>query len=212
MPVELKESGPAVVSPETVEAEEAGDDVEEARVHDPKNLLLDDDCYCCARVAKNWLICGRKRGRWPATCFVGPDWPCMCCTYSLILAPSGAFLVLVAPRVHAAVVAGGALTLGALLAAFSLTACSDPGIVYRELGSDDVARRFCSRCDFERPIEARHCYDCDLCVRDLDHHCPWTGKCIGAKTIRNFYAFLVCLLVHLVYVVVMTVYFFVRPK
>ena len=90
-------------------------------------------------------------------------------------------------------------------------ACSDPGIVYRELGSDDVARRFCSRCDFERPIEARHCYDCDLCVRDLDHHCPWTGKCIGAKTIRNFYAFLVCLLVHLVYVVVMTVYFFVRP-
>ena len=55
MPVELKESGSAVVSPETVEAEEAGDDVEEARVHDPKNLLLDDDCYCCARVAKNWL-------------------------------------------------------------------------------------------------------------------------------------------------------------
>ena len=92
MPVELKESGSAVVSPETVEAEEAGDDVEEARVHDPKNLLLDDDCHCCARVAKNWLICGRKRGRWPATCFVGPDWPCMCCTYSLILAPSGAFL------------------------------------------------------------------------------------------------------------------------
>ena len=85
MPVELKESGSAVVSPETVEAEEAGDDVEEARVHDPKNLLLDDDCHCCARVAKNWLICGRKRGRWPATCFVGPDWPCMCCTYSLIL-------------------------------------------------------------------------------------------------------------------------------
>ena len=75
MPVELKESGSAVVSPETVEAEEAGDDVEEARVHDPKNLLLDDDCHCCARVAKNWLICGRKRGRWPATCFVGPDWP-----------------------------------------------------------------------------------------------------------------------------------------
>ncbi|KAH8070089.1 DHHC palmitoyltransferase [Aureococcus anophagefferens] len=177
MPVELKESGSAVVSPETVEAEEAGDDVEEARVHDPKNLLLDDDCHCCARFnsgAERRLPRARRAA-------------------------------------HAAVVAGGALTLGALLAAFSLTACSDPGIVYRELGSDDVARRFCSRCDFERPIEARHCYDCDLCVRDLDHHCPWTGKCIGAKTIRNFYAFLVCLLVHLVYVVVMTVSFFVRP-
>ena len=42
-------------------------------------------------------------------------------------------------------------------------------------------------------------------------HLPVQGQCIGAKTIRNFYAFLVCLLVHLVYVVVMTVYFFVRP-
>ena len=58
--------------------------------------------------------------------------------------------------------------------AFSSAACSDPGIVYRlpgDRGDDDAAVRYCARCDLERPCEARHCYECQLCVNDLDHHC-----------------------------------------
>lgn len=129
----------------------------------------------------------------------------------MIILPSLAFLYFVG-RSHVAILVVGVMSLGTLLVAFTATACSDPGIVYREVKKhdDDKALRFCSRCDLERPLEARHCYDCDLCVLDLDHHCPWTGKCIGAKTINNFYAFLVTLLVHITFVVVFTIYFFVK--
>ena len=34
---------------------------------------------------------------------------------------------------------------------------------------------------------------CKLCIEGLDHHCPWTGKCIGKRTIFYFHAFLVLL-------------------
>lgn len=40
--------------------------------------------------------------------------------------------------------------------------------------------------------------------QQLDHHCPWTGKCIGQKNLCFFYAFLVCLTIHILYVGVVT--------
>ena len=36
-----------------------------------------------------------------------------------------------------------------------------------------------------------HCYDCDICIEKHDHHCPWTGKCIGDKNIISYYIFVV---------------------
>ena len=34
---------------------------------------------------------------------------------------------------------------------------------------------------------------CKLCIEGLDHHCHWTGKCIGKRTIFYFHTFLVLL-------------------
>lgn len=34
-----------------------------------------------------------------------------------------------------------------------------------------------------------HCKYCDVCIRNYDHHCPWTSKCIGGSNIRRFYFF-----------------------
>ena len=30
----------------------------------------------------------------------------------------------------------------------------------------------CGRCHIDRPRDASHCYDCGVCVKKLDHHCP----------------------------------------
>ena len=35
----------------------------------------------------------------------------------------------------------------------------------------------CGVCEMKRPVTASHCYDCGVCVDELDHHCPWTGEC-----------------------------------
>ena len=29
----------------------------------------------------------------------------------------------------------------------------------------------CAKCDIQRPYSSTHCYECGLCVDDLDHHC-----------------------------------------
>ena len=49
-------------------------------------------------------------------------------------------------------------------------------------------------------------------VLALDHHCPWTGKCIGAGNLLYFYAFLTTLSAHLGLVAVSTVAYFATGK
>ena len=39
-------------------------------------------------------------------------------------------------------------------------------------------------------MRARHCSKCNKCVHRFDHHCPWTGNCIGKNNIKVFIQFL----------------------
>ena len=70
----------------------------------------------------------------------------------------------------------------------------------------------CSICQLYRPPTAVHCYECGVCVDRLDHHCPWTGKCIGKGNLVYFYAFLSTLCLHLGLVVVSTVAYFATGR
>lgn len=36
----------------------------------------------------------------------------------------------------------------------------------------------------------RHCYICNKCVENFDHHCDWLHQCIGKNNCRVFLAFL----------------------
>ena len=50
----------------------------------------------------------------------------------------------------------------------------------------------CSKCNIITPktFQLNHCDVCNVCVMKQDHHCPWTGKCIGKYNIVFFYCFL----------------------
>jgi len=52
---------------------------------------------------------------------------------------------------------------------------------------------FCEICKFwiYKDSLASHCFDCNICIEGYDHHCPWTGHCIGKKNLLVFYMFLV---------------------
>jgi hypothetical protein len=64
----------------------------------------------------------------------------------------------------------------------------------------------CSICQLYRPPTAVHCYECGVCVDRLDHHCPWTGKCIAHKNLLTFKLFLGVLGFHITFVVGATIY------
>ncbi|KNB45564.1 hypothetical protein JH06_2424 [Blastocystis sp. subtype 4] len=42
-------------------------------------------------------------------------------------------------------------------------------------------------CEIQRVKGTCHCSICNVCYRDLDHHCPWMGKCIAEKNLVLFY-------------------------
>ena len=50
----------------------------------------------------------------------------------------------------------------------------------------------CTKCNiiFLKKLKVSHCSICDICIIEHDHHCPWSGKCIGKYNILYFYLFL----------------------
>ena len=80
----------------------------------------------------------------------------------------------------------------------SYTYCSliNPGYPKNNIGRNFGYPRdeyyFCSQCQFfiKKSNYAHHCLDCDICIENHDHHCPWTGHCIGKNNYYSFYIFI----------------------
>jgi len=46
--------------------------------------------------------------------------------------------------------------------------------------------RFCYVCESNNPPRSHHCGTCNICVLRRDHHCVFTGNCIGLNNQRHF--------------------------
>ena len=66
-----------------------------------------------------------------------------------------------------------------------LTSLTDPGvvrssiIVANEVEAEGLV--YCDICAIHRAPTTVHCFDCNCCIEEMDHHCPWMSKCIGKK-------------------------------
>jgi hypothetical protein len=69
---------------------------------------------------------------------VGPDWPCMLVTYTLIIVPTTFFTIYVADQISIALTLISILSGVTLLLCYSYAACSDPGVVFRDLAAEDA--------------------------------------------------------------------------
>ena len=79
---------------------------------------------------------------------------------------------------------------------YAITALLNPG--YPKQDEETLHNKnkkktgYCTVCKIWLDLEkkTKHCKFCNICVEGMDHHCPWTGKCIGRRNIIPFYIFL----------------------
>mmetsp|Transcript_2418 Transcript_2418/g.3417 ORF Transcript_2418/g.3417 Transcript_2418/m.3417 type:complete len:218 (+) Transcript_2418:80-733(+) len=159
------------------------------------------------RIGRSILLWGEADARFPLHGIVGPHWPIILLTYGLILGISLVHFILIAFSLHLVIGAIGVLLLCATIFAYSATACSNPGIVLKDSNQSaeqaESNSNECGICKIKRAPGTQHCYFCETCCSELDHHCPWIGKCVGKENIFCFNVF-VCLLAVLIVFVALT--------
>jgi hypothetical protein len=136
---------------------------------------------------------------------LGPHYLMLMCTYIIVVGLSVVIYgVVLNQREEGERIAGLVLTILVILS-LTVLALKDPGIA--PVSSEPVGEMstFCEKCQSYRKHGTIHCNDCNVCVEDYDHHCPWSSKCIGKRNVAWFHLFLGLLFVLMVYDGVQTV-------
>lgn len=91
--------------------------------------------------------------------------------------------------------------------AYLYTALANPGICIESASnyyfkSEDLLT--CPTCNIKVSKESKttHCIYCNICIEEVDHHCPWTGKCIAKHNLYSFYAFVVFVFTYLMFSII----------
>ena len=95
------------------------------------------------------------------------------------------------------------------LTSYTYTAIINPGFPKHDIDSITGEPRkkyyYCNVCKLWANLEKKtsHCPDCNICVEGNDHHCPWTGKCIGKNNQKSFIIFVSSVFVLFIYLMIL---------
>ena len=69
----------------------------------------------------------------------------------------------------------------------------------------------CEECNIlnHNKENVEHCDECKICVKQYDHHCYWTGKCITKRTIVFFYGFAFATLFYILWYFLIIIYWLI---
>lgn len=127
-------------------------------------------------------------------CMIGPDVSVLLCNVFLIIVNMVMFFTWVAAEIHAAVIVFCCIILVFVFGNLFCATFVEPGILPRAeknhwrlstepapttiVNGIEVPLKFCRTCNIFRPPRSKHCRDCDNCVEEFDHHCPWVRSCV----------------------------------
>ena len=87
---------------------------------------------------------------------------------------------------------------------YTYTALINPGIRIDSIPAQSFTdqHKICPKCYIVslKVDKVEHCKECDVCIEERDHHCPWVTKCVGKNNLISFYVFVgssLCLILSL---------------
>jgi palmitoyltransferase len=90
---------------------------------------------------------------------------------------------------------------------FILLSTSDPGYIKKNIGIDWISlviknyniNRICPYCKVNKIFLSKHCFICNHCVQEQNHHCNMIGNCIGKENMKFYLFFLFCCFVYFLF-------------
>ena len=71
---------------------------------------------------------------------------------------------------------------------------------------------FCDKCKiYYNPDEkVSHCSLCKMCIKKMDHHCVWVGKCVGQNNLFSFYEMILAVGIFYIYIIICVIIFNIK--
>ncbi len=118
---------------------------------------------------------------------IGPDLAYAAATFTIIVGPTVVAYLFLLKATWAVVVYS--VLFAVCISSFLILFVSDPGLLRKYNHARNTKWTYCDFCSSFRPKGCVHCSTCKTCVADYDHHCAWTGKCVGSGNMFWFKAF-----------------------
>ena len=136
---------------------------------------------------------------------IGPQWPMIIFVDSIIISLMLFLYIKFWKYLCFATRLFGSINFWTAFLSYTYTSIINPGYSKntngRNFGIPKNDYYFCDYCRFylRKTSYGSHCDLCDICIEKYDHHCIWTGHCIGKNNKITFYIFVPSIFILLFY-------------
>ena len=136
---------------------------------------------------------------------IGPQWPMIIFVDSIIISLMLFLYIKFWKYLCFATRLFGSINFWTAFLSYTYTSIINPGYpkntIGRTFGIPKNDYYFCDYCRFylRKTSYGSHCDLCDICIEKYDHHCIWTGHCIGKNNKITFYIFVPSIFILLFY-------------
>ena len=140
---------------------------------------------------------------------IGPHWPLYILVTSLFSTGTYFIYSTFGPYLNIYLKIIGIMIYLIFFTSYTYTVTINPGFPKHDIDSITGEPRkkfyYCNVCKIWANLEKKtqHCPECNICVEGNDHHCPWTGKCIGKRNYKSFVIFICSVFVLFIYLILL---------
>ena len=144
---------------------------------------------------------------------IGPHWYMTLLLNILIILVGSTLYILIITNLHYLYRIGYLFFYIIVIIFLNRAALIHPGLAMNK--SPDINNySFCDKCKiyFNPNEKVEHCNFCKVCIKNMDHHCVWVGKCVGENNVKSFYQMIIVVGIFYIYIIICIIIFNVRKN